>query len=179
MTKVNCPTCHGDGIVMDCSCVKRHEEMICDNPNCTKGKVKRVVQQHDGTTLTVLEDCPVCDGLNRIIKEIEETWEQPTTCPSCQGEGVISCAALEKKNLQVLCDTCHGVGYQFDLKKIALLGVFAGWVLLMPMVAFGVIMFVALVFSVKTVLTQKNLETTQVVKRKRCKETEVDIRHGL
>lgn len=173
---LTCPTCTSKGIVSDCSCVVRNEEMLCDNPNCNKGKVKRTVIQADGNHLTVLEDCPVCDGLNRIVKQVEESWEQPTVCPSCKGVGTISCEELEKKNLQVLCDTCHGIGYLFDKKKVAMLGGVAGLIFLMPMVAFGGIMFVAMVFSMKTVLTKKNSEPKKIRKSKRGKLRELETR---
>lgn len=148
---VTCPTCHGKQKVQIKKSVMRSEELPCDQPGCTNGKVL----QPDGKGGQIYVDCPVCNGLNRVIRNIEETWETEAICPTCEGVGVVSAKRLCDLHEQVLCPTCHGSGLCLDKKKIALIAGGVLLVFLMPPVAAVALLFGSLVFSVKVALKKK------------------------
>lgn len=151
--RVECPTCEGKGVVFKTITAKRNIEQACDNPNCHNGKVKKIMPN---TGLEKEVDCPVCSGLNRIVKEIYESWDETQACPTCEGIGIISVGDMRKNNLDSLCKHCHGTGYVFDAKKISLLTLAVVMVFLMPYVAFGVMLFSGLILSVRSTLSKKN-----------------------
>ena len=150
-----CPKCKGTGIEIKKETIVHHQETPCDNPNCHHGKVhKKTIMDHQ--TLEVEEDCPVCQGLSRILRETTESYERHETCSLCKGSGVVSGKKLKQKNIEYLCPHCHGLGRIFDKKKLLFFMPILGLTFLNPIVAFIVFAAGALLFSLYAIKANKN-----------------------
>lgn len=168
---LSCPTCLGEGVVTKEVTKVDHVEQACDNPKCDKGKVKKAVTNSDGTVVEVDVDCPVCDGLTRIVKDVARTYDEVATCPTCQGAGLIQMEDLRKKGKQVLCDQCKGLGVLPNKGKLALIGLGIGFVVLMPMVAFVAIILGFMGFGlVRTLKKDPSDKPAKIRREKRSKE---------
>lgn len=164
---LTCPTCKGDGVVLTEITKVDHVEQVCDNPLCHQGKVTQSVTQADGRPQDHEVDCPVCDGLTRIMREVTRTYEEAQTCPTCKGAGQISMKTLREKGEQVLCDMCKGLGILPHKKKVGFLALGAGFIILMPMVAFVVILLGFMGFALVRTFKRKSSEKPAKIKRSR------------
>ncbi len=154
--QISCPICHGKGVLDKEECVTHTVETPCDNPTCKNGKVKKTSSA--STNGTVEEDCPVCNGLSRIVREVEESYISHRTCPACQGTGMVTGKTLRKKHLEVFCPDCHGVGKQVKFSRLLVLLPALAVVALNPLVAFVLLMFGSIVFSLFAVRANKSRE---------------------
>lgn len=154
---VQCPACVGKGVLEKHEKIARTTETPCDNPTCKNGKVEKKVISGSKAEVEIT-DCPVCDGLSRIVRVVEESYTTHRTCPVCKGDGVVTGKRLKDKHLETLCSDCHGLGKRIDVKRFLVLLPLAGIILLNPIVAIIVFAFGGIVFSLYAIRSNKNME---------------------
>ena len=142
-----CPACHGKGYIDKEISKVEYEEKPCPNPNCNHGKVRYGAD-------AVEKDCPICNGLNRIMQEQTITYTEYDKCKLCKGTGVVSGKEAGKSSFKV-CSSCHGLGYKLNIKKALLAAVFAGSVFLCPPLGLIYVAFGMLLFGLKIGLKKK------------------------
>lgn len=152
---ITCLACHGSGILDRIEKVKHFKEVPCDNPICENGKIIRErINNH--TIIKEKCDCPVCDGLNRIFKEIEESYVTHHVCPVCSGTGLITALQMRNKHLEQLCPNCRGLGRKISKKKVLVLFPVGLLILVFPVLAFILFSFLGVVFSLYAIRNNKN-----------------------
>lgn len=152
---VKCPICHGEGVLAEEEVIQRTIETPCDNPACKQGKVLKK-QMEQGVMKDIEEDCPVCNGLNRIVRQVDESYIGHRTCPACEGRGMVTGKELKRKHLERLCPDCKGTGKQVDTKRLVVLLPVALPILINPLMAFAGFALVGVLFSLYAVRTNKN-----------------------
>lgn len=155
--RITCPVCHGDGVLPEEEVIRRHIETPCDNPACKEGKVSKE-RIENGVVVTVEEDCPVCNGLHRIVRQVDESYTGHRTCPACNGHGMVSGKELKDKHLERLCPDCKGTGKAVDPKRFLLLAPILLPILINPLMAFAGFALVGVLFSLYAVRTNRNKE---------------------
>lgn len=154
---IECPACTGKGVLDKEEKISRTIETPCDNPACKNGKVeKKYIVGSKAETETT--DCPVCDGLSRIVRVVDETYTTHRTCPVCKGAGVVTGKRMKDKHLETFCPDCHGLGKRIDVKRFLIVLPVLGIVFINPLVAFVLFAFGGIVFSLYAIRSNKSME---------------------
>lgn len=149
-----CPRCQGTGIIEVTEKISHLKETPCDNPSCHQGMVRRRLS--DGTVTEV--DCPVCQGLSRQVRDVQEKYVTHRKCPVCNGEGAATGKRIRQAHAEGICPDCHGLGRRIQVKRLLPLLILFGWMLINPLLAVVPFFFGAMVFSFYAIRRNKTKE---------------------
>lgn len=139
--EIVCPDCMGKGVIDEKVTASNIVEVPCDQPDCHNGLVPCSVcggtgKNEAGEVCPICHgkgqvECPLCHGVGRIKRQHQEQWIAHRQCPTCGGRRYVPCPHCHGTKNR-LCPVCKGKGKVWNKGRLALAGIAALMLTIMP-----------------------------------------------